>query len=148
MFITSARLMGARAGSASLVTGDVALHSLSQPRIKAHSRTRNSAPPTAESTFVLAPTALALGGKEPAVLEGRFDATGYTLHLSGMASSARLIALGTALPEFGDGLAKVLPVNHTTVPVPVDLTATRPWGGVQVWTAEPAHPAIRRSRRE
>ncbi|WP_348267182.1 AsmA family protein [Edaphobacter paludis] len=147
MFITSAKLMGARAGSASLVTGDVAFHSLTQPAIKAHSRTRNPAPPTAGSTFVLAPTDLALGGKEPAVLEGRFDATGYTLHLSGMASSARLLALGTALPEFGDGLAKVLPVDHTNVAVPVDLTATRSWGGVQVWAATSAHPAVRRSRR-
>jgi hypothetical protein len=120
---------------------------MTQAGIKAHSRNRRSAPPAAASVFVLAPTTLALGGKEPAVLEGRFDASGYTLHLSGMASPSRLLALGTALPEFGDGLAKVLPAGHAAVPVPVDLTAVRPWAGVQVWTAASARPAAHHSRR-
>lgn len=147
MFLTSARLIGAQAGSASLVTGDVALRSVPPPGVQTHSRTRSAAPAAAGNTFVLAPTALALGGKEPAVLEGRFDATGYTLHLSGMASTARLLALGSALPEFGDGLARALPVTHTTVPAPIDLTATRSWGGAQVWASTSAHPAVRRSRR-
>ena len=147
MFVTGAKLMSLRAGAASLVDGDVAFRSVTQSGIKAHSRNRRSAPPAAASVFVLAPTTLALGGKEPAVLEGRFDASGYTLHLSGMASPSRLLALGAALPEFGDGLAKVLPVSHAAVPVPVDLTAVRPWEGVQVWTAASARPAAPHSRR-
>jgi hypothetical protein len=147
MFVTGAKLMSSPAGAASLVDGDVAFRSVIQLGIKAHSRNRRSAPPAAASVFVLAPTTLALGGKEPAMLEGRFDATGYTLHLSGMASPSRLLALGTALPEFGDGLEKVLPASHAAVPVPVDLTAVRPWEGVQVWTAASARPAVHHSHR-
>lgn len=141
MFITGAKLMSSRTGASSLVAGDVAIRSVTQPGISAHARNRRSPPPTAASGFVLAPTALALGGKEPAMLEGRFDATGYTLHLAGMASPARLQALGAALPEFGDGLEKVLPASHAAVPVSVDWTAVHPWSGVQVWTAASARPA-------
>jgi hypothetical protein len=139
--------MNSRAGAASLVDGNVAFRSVTQSGIKAHPRNRNSGPPTSGSAFVLAPTTLALGGKEPAMLEGRFDASGYTLHLAGMASPSRLLALGAALPELGDGLVKVLPSNHADIPVPIDLTAVRPWAGVQVWTAASARPAVHPSRR-
>jgi AsmA protein len=90
---------------------------------------------------------MALGGKEPATLEGRFDATGYTLHLTGMASPSRLLVLGTALPEFGDGLEKVLPASHVSAAVPVDLTAVHPWAGAQVWTAASGRPAVHHSHR-
>jgi hypothetical protein len=147
MFITGAKLMSSRTGAASLVTGDVAIRSITQSGVTAHSRNRRSGPPATGGVFVLAPTALALGGKEPAVLEGRFDATGYTLHLTGMASPSRLLALGAAMPEFEDGLAKVLSAGHAAVPIPIDLTAVHPWAGVQVWTATSARPAIRHPRR-
>ncbi len=149
MFITGAKLRSVGSGPTSLVAGDVAVHSVAPSAIKTHSR-RHSAPPASGSVFVLAPTALALGGKEPATLEGRFDATGYTLHLTGMASPSRLQALGAALPEFGDGLEKVLPANHAThaaVAAPVDWTAVHPWAGAQVWTAASARPAAHHPHR-
>lgn len=145
--MTGAKLMSARTGNTSLVAGDIAIHSVSQPVLKAHSHTKNSLPQPVRDTFVLTPTALTLGGKTPATLEGRFDATGYTLHLSGMASSSRLSALETALPDLGDGLAKAVPVNHGAAPSPIDLTAVRPWSGAQVWTATSSHPVVRHARR-
>lgn len=147
VFLTGAKLMTSRTGSTSLVTGNIALRSVEPSAIKSHSRAKASVPPTTGSTFVLAPTSLSLGGKEPAMLEGHFDAAGYTLHLAGMASPSRLSALGTALPEFGEGLAKVLPASHPAVAAPLDLTATRPWAGAQVWTESSAHPAVRHSHR-
>ncbi|WP_433966370.1 hypothetical protein [Tunturiibacter gelidiferens] len=62
-----------------------------------------------------------------------------------MASTARLLALATALPQLGDGLAEVLPTNRASGPYRIDLTATRPWGQPQTWTdtsphAPPVHP--------
>ena len=81
------------------------------------------------------------------MLEGHFDANGYALHLAGWASPSRLSALGTALPGFGEGLVKVLPANHSAAPAPIDLTATRPWHGMQVWTEASARPVIRHSHR-
>lgn len=147
LFLTGARLMNANTGASSLVSGNIALRSVAQPAAKTRLRTRRAAPPSTRSGFVLAPTALALGGKEPATLEGHFDAAGYTLHLTGMASSSRLLALGTALPELGDGLMKTLPPGHAAVPASVDLTAVRPWGGAQVWTANSTHPAVHHPHR-
>jgi AsmA protein len=89
-----------------------------------------------------------LGGKDPAILEGHFDTTGYTLHLTGMASLARLHALAAALPQFGDGLAEVLPTNRAAGPFRIDLTATRSWGSPQTWTdntTSPTPPHLRRA---
>lgn len=146
MFLTGAKLRSANTGTSSLVSGNIAIRSVQQPVVKMHSRARHAALSTNGSGFVLAPASLALGGKEPATLEGHFDATGYTLHLTGMASPSRLLALGAALPELGDGLAKVLPTSHGATPTLVDLTAVRPWKGQQIWTAESAHPAARHSR--
>jgi hypothetical protein len=94
----------------------------------------------ANGGFELAPTSLALGGKDPALLEGRFDATGYILHLTGMASTARMLALAAAIPQFGDGLAAVLPTNRAAGPYRVDLTATRQWRGPQTWTDNTTPP--------
>jgi AsmA protein len=88
-----------------------------------------------------------LGGKDPAILEGHFDTTGYTLHLTGMASIARLHALAAALPPFGDGLAEVLPANRAAGPFRIDLTATRPWGAAQTWTDNAARPTLPHLRR-
>ncbi|HUZ95758.1 MAG TPA: AsmA family protein [Edaphobacter sp.] len=150
MFLTRARLMSANTGASSLVSGNIAIRSVEQPETKANSHAKHAAPPTTGSSFVLAPTALALGGKEPAMLEGRFGATGYTLHLTGMATPSRLLALANALPELGDGLAKVQPASHVATPSApsvIDLTAVRPWFGEQVWTANSAHPVVHHSRR-
>jgi hypothetical protein len=146
MLITGAKLVSPHAGSPPLVAGNVALRSAPEPMAKAHPRAKSVPPPLSGSTFVLEPTALALGGKEPATLEGRFDTTGYTLHLVGMASSSRLLALGSALPDLGDGLAKVVPSNHAAGLFRIDLTAVRPWTGTQVWAETPSHPATRHPR--
>jgi len=142
MQITEASLLHPRAASGSLVTGDVTVQSIAPPAPDPHHRQHHPLLPVPPlSGFQLAPTALALGGKDPATLDGHFDTRGYTLHLTGMASTARLHALAAALPQFGDGLAEVLPTNRAAGPFRVDLTANRPWGGIQVWTDDTAHPA-------
>lgn len=100
--------------------------------------------------FLLAPTSLALGGKDPATIDGRFDVKGYTLHLTGMVVLSRLVALGDAIPQLGDGMKDALPTNRAAGPVRVDLTATRPWGGPQEWqdgTAYAVASHVRRSTR-
>jgi AsmA protein len=88
-----------------------------------------------------------LGGKDPATLEGHLDITGYTFHLTGMASTARLTGLATALPQLGDGLAEILPTNRATGPYHIDFTATRPWGQPQTWTDTSPHIPAPRSHR-
>jgi hypothetical protein len=150
LLLTGATLINPRAGSASLVTGDVALQSTSpasaEPRqSKHHPATsppdkRNSALTAPSQGFQLLPTTLDLGGKDPATLDGHFDAAGYTLHLTGMASTSRLLALAATLPNLGDGLAEALPTNRATGPYRIDLTATRPWPGPQLWTDNTSHP--------
>ncbi len=133
VLVADARLKSAKAGTESLVAGDIRLRSVAQTA-EPHGRRRSSATATSGNAFVLSPTLLALGGKEPATIEGRADASGYTLHLTGMVTSQRLLALGAALPQLGDGLDEVVPVNRTTTgPFRVDLVANRPWGGTQVW---------------
>jgi len=133
------------AGTTSLVTGDVILQSLAPPPPDPRHKQRPPVDPP-PSGFQLAPTTLALGGKDPATIDGHLDATGYTLHLTGMASTARLHALSTALPQFGDGLLEVLPTNRAAGPFRIDLTATRPWGAAQTWTDNTAHPAPSKPR--
>jgi AsmA family len=149
MLITNASLINPSSDATSLITGDLTLQSVAPPPIpdSRHNQRQLAAPPP--SGFQLAPVALALGGKDPAILEGHFDTAGYTLHLTGMASIARLHALGAALPQFGDGLAEVLPTNRAAGPFRIDLTATRPWGAAQTWTdnaARPTPPHPRRAR--
>jgi AsmA protein len=105
--------------------------------------------------FVLAPTTLALGGREPATLEGHFDSLGYSLHLTGNVLPSRLLALGTAIPQFGDGLPALFlppsapqPPPSKELPIHVDLTSIRTWGGGQSWTrtapAKPTHASTRK----
>ena len=90
--------------------------------------------------FVLAPFAIDLGGKDPATLDGLFTAEGYSLHLAGTVAEPRLLALATALPQFGDGLADILPPDPpttstpaTSTPVRLDLRSHRAWWGPQAW---------------
>jgi AsmA protein len=124
----------------------------------------------ASSSFDLLPVSLALGGKQPAILDGHFDANGYTLHLTGTVVCANLLELGNAIPQVGDGLEPLIeeiaaanpdpdarpaekenpaatvsaatsPALPTT-PIHVDLTATRTWGEPQVWRqTAPATPS-------
>lgn len=105
------------------------LHSVA---IGSHATQRGTSLPAQD--VVLAPTALSLGGRDPALLEGQADRNGYKLHLSGMVVLSRLAALALAIPQFGDGLAEILPANRATAPARVDLSAYRAWGGGQTWT--------------
>jgi hypothetical protein len=146
MLITNASLINPRSGAASLITGDVTVQSITPlPPDPHHKKQPSAAPPP--SGFRITPTTLALGGKDPAILDGHVDAAGYTLHLTGMASIARLHALAVALPQLGDGLAEVLPTNRAAGPFRIDLIATRPWRGAQTWTDNTAHPAPSKPRR-
>ncbi|HWZ01946.1 MAG TPA: AsmA family protein [Edaphobacter sp.] len=147
MLITNAGLINPRFDTTSLITGDLTVQSVTPAPIPDLRHPQRQPAATLSSGFQLAPIALALGGKDPAILEGHFDTAGYTLHLSGMASIARLHALGAALPQFGDGLAEVLPTNRAAGPFRIDLTATRAWGATQTWTdnaARPTPPHLRR----
>jgi AsmA protein len=132
VLVGDASLKSATAGAGSLVDGDIRLRSVAQAAVEPRSR-RATAVAASGSGFVLAPVSLALGGKDPAVLDGRADGSGYTLHLVGMVTASRLLALGAAVPQFGDGLAEVVPENRAAGPFRVDLVASRAWGGVQVW---------------
>ncbi len=151
------------ANNRSVPLGDVVLRSspapLAPPPHSHLSRVALSAmkTPAATSGFDLQPVALALGGKQPAILDGHFDANGYTLRLAGNVTVTDLLELGNAVPQFGDGLEPVLdkiagipaptpaagPASSDTPatpvlptpPIHVDLTATRTWGGPQVWTS-------------
>jgi hypothetical protein len=110
------------------------------------------APAEDPGAFVLLPVALPLGGKEPAQLQGQFDRHGYTLHLTGPVLIARLIALGDAIPQLGDGLRVCLqygaePATTGAEAVQVDLTASRVWGGPQVWAQAAVHPMPTKPRR-
>jgi len=115
---------------------------------------RSAIPSTQSANFDLASISLPLGGKQPAILEGHLDASGYTLHLTGTVVLERLLALGDAIPQLGDGLRQLLqPISSTihtapsqksnpmpaSIPIRIDLTAVRAWGGPQVWS-QTAHP--------
>lgn len=92
------------------------------------------------------PTPITLGAKDPAAIEAHFDRTGYRLHLSGPALPSRLLALGQALPPFGEGLVTVFPAGITaSTPTHIDLTATRSWSGPQTWTDNTATAPARSS---
>jgi hypothetical protein len=105
-------------------------------------------------SFNLSSTTLTLGGKEPATLEARFDPSGYGFHLSGNVLPSRLLALGSAIPQFGDGLSALFPppsdpesTSSKEVSVHVDLTSSRKWTGQQIWSrTTPTKPARIRNR--
>jgi AsmA protein len=150
MLLTNAGLVNAGSSATSLVTGEVRVQSVTPPPPPDPRNKQRHPVALPPRGFQLAPTTLALGGKDPAVLDGHFDTTGYTLHLTGMASIARLHALADALPQFGDGLDEVLPTNRAAGPFRIDLTATRTWGSPQTWTdntARPIPPHLRRASR-
>ena len=107
--------------------GDILLRSTPPPAGPApHSHRRPAAPlDLPPDSFDLLPISLDLGGKEPAILEGHLDATGYTLHLTGSAIPARIVALGDAIPQLGDGLADCLqPPPDAPPPDAADSHAT------------------------
>jgi hypothetical protein len=146
VLVADARLKSGKAGTESLVTGDIRLRSVAQTEVRPYGR-RRATEAASGSAFVLSPTLLVLGGKEPATIEGRADASGYTLHLAGMVTAQRLLALEAALPQLGDGLDEVVPVNRAAGAFRVDLIASRPWGGPQVWRDASASVRPRRGTR-
>ena len=152
----------ANAAPSPIPLGDVLLRSTPPPTSPGQ---HPATPQPVASSFDLLPIQLPLGGRQPATLEGHFDAPGSTLHLTGTALPARLLALGDAIPQLGDGLRQLLepasvPVASAAAtpppavksdtqsePIHIDLTATRPWGGPQTWieTTPPPPHARRRS---
>jgi AsmA protein len=150
LILRDASLTTTAAGSDSLINGDVLLTSTVHPP---ETRQRRRTPPPAQQTtsgFQLAPASLALGGHDPATLEGHIDAQGYTLHLSGMATNDRLEALIHAIPALGEAVTQTLPANHPAGPFHVDVTATRPWEPAamphEASTTQPPPPRPRRVR--
>src|SRR5205085_1313822 len=120
------------------------------PPSRAHHGKAVPPPSVPHDSFDLMPLTLDLGGNDSATLTGHLDDSGYTLHLTGPALASRLRAVGEAVPQLGDGLSACLPVapesdtssqprRHPARPVaeetalPLDLTATRAWGGPQSW---------------
>ncbi len=130
--VAGLRLSGGRLGPAPVTIDDLFLHSGAP--VPTSSRAPDKAVNLPTGYVVLSPTALSLGGKEAALLEGQADGSGYTLHLSGVVVLNRLAALAAAIPQIGDGLAEVLPTNRASGPVRVDLSAHRAWGDGQTWT--------------
>ena len=141
LVITGAKL---RSGGDSLVDGDIALRSVEQPTLSGRGRKAVLEQPGA---FQLEPVGLDLGGGDPATLTGRVDGSGYSVHLSGMATRHRIEELATAIPQLGDGLLQVVPADSGDKPFRLDLTATRPWSGSQVWHDNTVVPARKRLRR-
>jgi AsmA protein len=167
----------------SIPLGDVLLRSTPSPAApparSRHSRTPLALPPVPNS-FDLLPVMIPLGGKQPATLEGHFDSSGYSLHLTGNVLYARLLELAKAVPQFGDGLRDFLktetasasggkeprttplggakvsaslsdqsPVDagvEDATPIQIEFTATRAWGGPQVWTENSPPPPTRPAR--
>ena len=145
LVLSGAGLKTPATGDSSLVSGDVALRSVEPPTLGA--RGRKAAVSPDGSSFQLEPVSLELGAREPAVLDGYVDGTGYTLHLTGMATLDRLQEMAQAVPQLGEGLLDALPRVHDPRLLRFILTATRQWGGTQVWHDNTAAPPVRGRRR-
>lgn len=135
-------------GPDSLLNGDLLLRA---PRLDTETHPRRRSPQTPPSNthgFQLVPASLDLGGRDPATLEGHFDADGYTLHLTGMATGTRLDALAKAIPALSEALTQAIPPNQPAAPVHIDVTTTHPWGTPQTpHEASTAPPSLSRRPR-
>ncbi len=142
--IAALTLQSPTSGLAPTTIGDIAIHSAT-PDAPDPKRLHKRAPATPPTLgLLLSPTTLPLGGKDPATIDGRIDATGYTLHLTGTAILSQLVALGHAIPQFGDGLEAILPTTLSDTPTRIDLTVIRPWGATQTWQDNTTHPTAPR----
>lgn len=141
LVITGAKL---RSGGDLLVDSDITLHSVEEPTLSGRGRKAVLAP---ASGFQLEPVRLDLGGGDPAMLGGHVDGSGYSLHLSGVATRSRLEELAAAIPQLGDDLLQVVPKDSGDKPFRVDLTANRVWSGEQVWHDNTVVPTPKRVRR-
>lgn len=149
-------------GDSGAPLNDIVLRST--PATAAATQSAHPASQVSRDNFDLEPIDLPLGGEHAATLAGHLDDTGYTLHLTGSVVLDRLFILGDAIPQFGDGLKKLLtkedppasqhgpsgtasptenaaslghgepPKAESPVPVSINVSATRTWGGAQVWT--------------
>ena len=142
----------------SIPLGDILLQSTPPPaaHFPRHRGPNPPAPSASATSFDLLPISLPLGGKQPATLEGHLDASGYTLHLAGSGLLDRLLALGDAIPQLGDGIRQLLqPAAAVSpsqpqkpapeaVPIHIDLTATSAWGGPQTWSQTALPPSHHR----
>jgi hypothetical protein len=142
---TNLSLQSAEANLPATQFGDITLQTTPPtpaPTPAAKNRKSPAASQAAPGLYLL-PTTIDLGAPDPATLQGHIDSTGYTLHLTGSVLPSRLVALGKAIPAFGDNLDEALPTGpDPTNPIHIDLTATRPWGGIQQWQDTSSHPAI------
>ncbi|HEX3571602.1 MAG TPA: AsmA family protein [Acidobacteriaceae bacterium] len=142
-------------GQDPVTLGDVILQASqpASPPVRARGAKPAPPPPPDRDSFDLQPVALDLGGADPATLTGHVDDSGYTLQINGSVLPSRLLAVGKAVPQLGDGLADCLPAPSPVVPsaaagtrrgsavrlepaetpVQIELTATRSWGGMQIW---------------
>ncbi len=116
-------------GELNLTTGPAALptrrSASSTPSLNRGGATN---PPETRGVTLL-PTTLDLGGKDPALLDGFFNHSGYRLHLTGTALPTRLAAVAKAIPLFGTGLSAILtpaPPNTSSIPSGPLLNATVP----------------------
>lgn len=141
LVISGAKL---RSSGDPLISSDITLRSVEQLVPETRGRRVASAQP---GGFQLEPVSLELGGRDPATLTGHIDDEGYSLHLSGMATRRRLEELAAAIPQLGDGLLQVVPDESGDEPFRVDLTASRSWGGEQVWHENTVVPPRRHVRR-
>ena len=119
--------------------GDILLRSTPPPAAPPpHSHRQTPPREIPPDSFDLLPISLVLGGKEPATLEGHLDDSGYTLHLSGSATPARLVALGDAIPQLGDGLKACLQQLDILPPAAVPEPKVASRGGVRGAQASPS----------
>ena len=129
---TDLSLAGSRLHEAPLAIGDATLRTVPGPgRLP---------------SIKLSTVELPLGGHDPATLDGSADAFGYTLHLAGMIAIPRLLAVGATAPQFGEGLAAVVPRDRGAGPTRLDLTAHRAFGAGQVWTDTLSQPSAPQRR--
>jgi AsmA protein len=143
------------AKNGSLITGDVQLRTAASA-IGDSRRRSNKAAPVPPEGFALSPVSLALGGRDPVILDGHVGADGYNLHLTGMATSERLTELGRAMPSMAAGLAETTSDGRGSGPFRIDLTTAQAWGAPQTWhdasvrqaAAQVARKRVRKSTAE
>jgi AsmA protein len=141
-----AGLTTAATGAASLLTGNVSLRTAANPVADAHRRFNHAA--TAPVALALSSNGVALGGPEPATLDGRIDGDGYTLHLAGPTTASQLEELGRAFPSMAPTLTTAISTNRGPAPFRIDLSLAHDWGGPQVWHDASAHqPPIETARK-
>ncbi|MGA8528137.1 MAG: AsmA family protein [Acidobacteriaceae bacterium] len=95
-----------------------------QPQAVKRPRKKGATAPVREpDAIALQPVVMAMGGAEPLRADGLVNRTGFHLHLSGQASVARLMAVGSNFGLLEDALTLAAPKGR----VQLDTTATGNW---------------------